>query len=201
MASAYPLLYRFGLTPWEANRDDGPLAEVIATRPPGRALDAGCGTGRQAVSMAERGWKVTGVDGVGQALRKARARAEAAGIAHRTTFVEGDVTDLGALLGGDRYDLVLDVGCFHGLTEPERASFGGWVTGHTDKDAVVLLHVVAPRSGIGPKGVSDAGVRTAFGPSWSLSTTTSTTVGGGPLRGAAFRWCVLTRDAGSLEKE
>ena len=46
MPNAYPVLYRIGVTPWEANRDDGPLTEVLATRPSGRALDAGCGTGR-----------------------------------------------------------------------------------------------------------------------------------------------------------
>jgi hypothetical protein len=67
MANACPVLYRLGLSPWEANRDDGPLAEVVVTRPPGRAPDAGCGTGRHAVSIAEHGWTVTAVDGVGQA--------------------------------------------------------------------------------------------------------------------------------------
>lgn len=197
MANAYPVLYRLGVTPWEANRDDGPLAEMLATRPAGRALDAGCGTGRQAVSIAEHGWTVTGVDGVGQALRRARARAQTAGVSDRARFVQGDVARLDDVLGEQRYDLVLDVGCFHGLTDPERAAFAGWVTRHTDEGAVMLLHTVLPRTGVGPRGIDDAGVRAAFGAGWSLSTTASTTTGGGPLRGAVFRWCILTRHADS----
>src|SRR6478752_2203383 len=201
MPNAYPVLYRIGVTPWEANRDDGPLTEVLASRPSGRALDAGCGTGRHAVSIAEHGWTVTGVDGVGQALRKARARAETAGVSDRATFIQGDVAHLGDLLGEERYDLVLDVGCFHGLSEPERAAFAGWVSRHTDEGAVVLLHTVVPRTGMGPKGTDDAGLLVAFGPAWALSTTNSTTVGGGPLRGAAFRWCMLTRLAPSSAAE
>src|SRR5665647_2929434 len=156
MANAYPVLYRLGVTPWEANRDDGPLAEVLATRPPGRALDAGCGTGRHAVSIAEHGWTVTGVDGVGQALRKASARAETAGVGDRATFVQGDVAHLDSVLGEERYDLVLDIGCFHGLTDPDRIAFAGWVTRHTADGAVLLLHIVLPRSGIGPRGVDDS---------------------------------------------
>ncbi len=201
MATVYPVLYRLGVTPWEANRDDGPLAQVLAARPPGQALDAGCGTGRQAVAIAEHGWTVTGVDGVGQALRRARARAQAAGVSDRARFVQGDVAHLDDLLGQEQYHLVLDVGCFHGLSDPERAAFAGWVTRHTSAGAVVLLHTVSPRSGVGPRGIDDTGVRAVFGPAWALSTTESTTAGGGPLRGAAFRWCTLTRLAEGSGRE
>jgi 2-polyprenyl-3-methyl-5-hydroxy-6-metoxy-1,4-benzoquinol methylase len=62
---------------WEDNDDTGPLADVVAHRPPGVALDAGCGTGRHAIWLAQQGWTVVGVDGVEKALREARARAGA----------------------------------------------------------------------------------------------------------------------------
>ena len=52
---------------------------AIARRPappvPGRALDIGCGSGRDAVYLAERGWRVTAVDSVDKALASAQQRA------------------------------------------------------------------------------------------------------------------------------
>lgn len=96
--STYGLLYRLGLTPWENNTDTGPLAQIVSDRPPGRALDAGCGTGRHAVALAERGWAVTGVDLVDHALEQARERAALAAVSDRTTFIEGDVTRLDDVL-------------------------------------------------------------------------------------------------------
>jgi len=47
---------------------------------PGRALDLGCGNGRHAMWLAERGWRVTAVDFSSEALRQARERAAATGI-------------------------------------------------------------------------------------------------------------------------
>lgn len=41
----------------------------------GTALDAGCGTGTEALWLAERGWQVTAADISRSALTKARARA------------------------------------------------------------------------------------------------------------------------------
>lgn len=47
---------------------------------PGAALDLGCGQGRNAVWLAERGWKVTGVDFSEFALRRAAGFAESRGV-------------------------------------------------------------------------------------------------------------------------
>lgn len=68
------------------------LAEV-GDLPPGRALDAGCGYGAEAIWLAAAGWRVTGVDFSATALDHARSTARAAGadIAERTEWVEGDL--------------------------------------------------------------------------------------------------------------
>jgi len=56
---------------WDAryrSGDAGPshpaaiVVEAAALRPPGRALDVACGAGRNARYLAERGWRVIGVD-------------------------------------------------------------------------------------------------------------------------------------------
>jgi len=52
----------------------GVLADELASLPPGRALDLGCGAGRTAIWLARHGWKVTAVDFSDAALAIARSQ-------------------------------------------------------------------------------------------------------------------------------
>src|SRR5438477_6219122 len=68
----YDTLYRLGRAPWEI----GPRHELVdlveaGRLTPGRTLDLGCGTGTNAVYLAEHGFDVTGVDFSPVALAKA----------------------------------------------------------------------------------------------------------------------------------
>lgn len=56
------------------------LAPEIAHLLPGKALDLGCGEGRNAIWLAERGWEVTGVDFSEVGLEKARRLAAERGV-------------------------------------------------------------------------------------------------------------------------
>lgn len=67
------------------------LVEQAASLAPGRALDLGCGEGADALWLAERGWRVTGLDLSQVAVERAAARAEQAGLADRTSFHQADV--------------------------------------------------------------------------------------------------------------
>jgi hypothetical protein len=58
----------------------------------GRALDVGCGSGRDAVYLAKRGWTVTAVDSVDKALATARRRAAEEGV--EVQWVKGHVAAL-----------------------------------------------------------------------------------------------------------
>jgi SAM-dependent methyltransferase len=73
--------------------------------PPGRALDLGCGEGRNALWLAGRGWLVTGVDFAGAALARAAQLAEQADLAPRVTWVQADVSD--SSTWGTSFDLVV----------------------------------------------------------------------------------------------
>ena len=69
------------------------LTDHAAELAPGRALDAGCGHGSEALWLAARGWRVTAVDFSASALAHGRDTAEELGpeIAERVDWVEGDL--------------------------------------------------------------------------------------------------------------
>jgi SAM-dependent methyltransferase len=81
------------------------LTAELADLEPGRALDAGCGHGADALWLAARGWEVTAVDFAAAALAHGRATAEAMGLAERIDWVEGDLTTWSPEAG--RFDLVV----------------------------------------------------------------------------------------------
>jgi SAM-dependent methyltransferase len=56
------------------------FASEVGGLEPGRALDLACGEGRNAVWLAERGWRVTGVDFSDVAIAKARELAASRGV-------------------------------------------------------------------------------------------------------------------------
>jgi SAM-dependent methyltransferase len=56
------------------------VARVASGLPVGRALDLACGTGRNALWLAQKGWKVTAVDGASAAIEALLARAHTLGV-------------------------------------------------------------------------------------------------------------------------
>lgn len=89
----------------------------------GRALDLGCGPGRNTLHLAARGFDVDAVDLSPKALSWAAERADEAGLEAR--FHHGDAFALaraGNALHGP-YDLIYDSGCFHHLPPHRRVSY------------------------------------------------------------------------------
>lgn len=82
---------------------------------PGRALDLGCGPGRNALHLAANGFTVDAVDLSATAIAWAAERAGGADI----RFLCGDAFEL--QLG--TYDLIYDSGCFHHLAPHRRVSY------------------------------------------------------------------------------
>jgi len=79
------------------------LVELTGPLSPGRAVDLGCGTGRNAVWLATAGWKVTGVDGSSVGLAQAGERAGSLGASLDT--VQADLAEYRPDPGA--YDLVV----------------------------------------------------------------------------------------------
>ena len=97
--------------PWDTNETPPEVYKFIENHPPGRALDLGCGTGTNAITLAKHGWEATGIDFAHKAIRSARRKARRAGVGAQ--FLTQDVTQLDNLR--QPYDLILDIGCFHSL--------------------------------------------------------------------------------------
>jgi SAM-dependent methyltransferase len=84
----------------EANRF---VVQEVSDLPPGRALDLGAGEGRNAIWLAERGWRVTAVDFSDIGLQKARRLAEARGV--EIDWTEADLRSYSPATGA--FDLVV----------------------------------------------------------------------------------------------
>lgn len=96
--------------PWDRTRPDSNLIDSIQqfSIPPGRVLDLGCGTGINALWLAQHGFETTGLDCSPTAIQKAEQRAAEHGAA--ITWITADF--MTADLSGP-FDLVFDRGCFH----------------------------------------------------------------------------------------
>jgi SAM-dependent methyltransferase len=155
--------YSSGRVPWD---DVLPPPEVIALlegRPPGLALDLGCGYGRASIYMARLGWEVDGVDFVPHAAAVAAERAREAGVDIR--FHIASVTDLDFLAGG--YDFILDVGCAHVLNEKGFHQYVNHLKRLLRSGASYLLYVRLREKGViltneGPSGIEEEKLRAAF---------------------------------------
>src|SRR5215813_168079 len=63
-----------GKAPWDIGKPQRVFA-AVADQVTGPVLDAGCGTGEHALFFAARGHRVTGIDFVEEAIRRARRKA------------------------------------------------------------------------------------------------------------------------------
>ena len=115
---SYALMY-FSKPPWDTGISPPELMEHIQTHAPGRALDLGCGTGTNVLTLAQHGWQATGVDFIPKAIQQAKRKARQAGL--QAQFYLDDVARLQGIRGP--FDLVLDMGCFHSLAPASRAAY------------------------------------------------------------------------------
>jgi SAM-dependent methyltransferase len=122
----YFLRLRFDLwylrrPPWDTGIVPPEVEAFIREASPGHALDLGCGTGTSSLALARAGWSVTGVDFARGAIRLATKKARLANLS--VDFQVVDVTRLPAALFSIPCDLVLDIGCFHGLSATSKVAY------------------------------------------------------------------------------
>lgn len=109
----------FRQPPWDTGISPPELLEFIQEHQPGRAIDIGCGTGTNLITLAQAGWKVTGVDFASRAIKISRRKLEKAGV--QADLRVRDATNLHDIRGP--FDFALDLGCLHGIPEERRAKY------------------------------------------------------------------------------
>jgi SAM-dependent methyltransferase len=106
----FDLLY-LGSPPWDSGITPPEVFEFIQTHPAGRALDAGCGTGTNVITLAKAGWQVTGFDFAPRAIQIAKRKIRQANV--QVELFTDDATRMKNVSG--KFDLALDIGCFHSM--------------------------------------------------------------------------------------
>jgi SAM-dependent methyltransferase len=159
--------------PWDASYHDGPAPWDIGRPQPaivrlaseggfaGAVLDAGCGTGENALHLASLGLPVLGVDVAETALAIARAKAGDRGI--EVAFAAADAFQLERL--GRRFATVLDCGLFHTLDGAERPRYVASLASVTEQGGT--LYVLCFRDDgpdTGPHPVTRDELNAAFNP-------------------------------------
>jgi SAM-dependent methyltransferase len=175
MASRHTLFrifYRVGFTPWDGHTLAQSLRDLIegSSDTPaltaGSALEVGCGTGDCSIYLAQQSWKVTGVDFVAKALDKARAKAVAADVS--VNFVQADVTHLSQAGIGADFQLIVDNGCLHNMSDGDRDAYVREVSALAAPDARLLIVAFVPGGRFGVRGIARAEMEQRFAPAWTL---------------------------------
>jgi SAM-dependent methyltransferase len=164
--------------PWDASYVDGPAPWDVGGPQPavvrlagsvtGPVLDAGCGSGENALHLASLGLPVLGVDVAETALAAARSQAAARGL--DAEFAVADALALDRL--GGVFASVLDCGLFHTFDADERAAYVASLASVTAPGGT--LYVLCFRDDgpdPGPHPVSEHDLRAPFdaSPSWQVS--------------------------------
>lgn len=161
--------YQGGPAPWDIGRPQ-PAIERLASRGgfEGSVLDAGCGTGENALYIASLGLRVFGVDVAETALGLAREKSRSCGIP--AEFARADAFELARL--NRRFETVLDCGLFHTFDVDERVRYVSSLASVTMPAGTLhLLCFSDAGQEIGPHPVSDRDLHAVFnaGIGWQIA--------------------------------
>ncbi len=151
--------------PWDIGRPQRVFVEV-ADRVTGTVLDAGCGTGENALFFAGRGHDVLGIDflegPIQEALRKAQERGLTA------EFLPKDALTLKDL--NRRFDTVIDSGLFHVFSDEDRARYVAALAHATLPGGRLFLICFSEEEpgSHGPRRVAQHEIREAFVADWDV---------------------------------
>jgi SAM-dependent methyltransferase len=161
--------YRDGPAPWDLGRPQRAVVRLASEgRFAGAVLDAGCGTGENALHLASLGLSVLGFDVAETALAIARAKAVERGL--EVEFTAADALHLERL--GRRFETVLDCGLFHTFDREEQPRYAASLASVLEPKATLYVLCFSDQGpDPGPHPISEEELRAAFDPGkgWSVA--------------------------------
>jgi cyclopropane fatty-acyl-phospholipid synthase-like methyltransferase len=161
-------VYVAGTPPWDVGRPQPAfvrLADRGALR--GHLLDAGCGTGENALLAAAYSADVVGADVSPTAIARARAKAAERGLSAR--FEVADALNLSQL--GLTFDTVIDSGLFHVFDDENRARYVASLASvlRSGGSCYLMCFSNLQEGTFGPRRVRKDEIISAFSGGWSVT--------------------------------
>jgi cyclopropane fatty-acyl-phospholipid synthase-like methyltransferase len=168
MSLFWDVRYLFKKTPWDTGITPPEIVAMMDSGKvlTGRALDLGCGTGTNAVFLAQRGFAVTAIDVSRRAIALAKRRARSTRLADRVRFECGDVTLMRRWAPEGSIDFACDIGCFHNLKTEARRRYVSALTSVLKAGAIYMLYAFEPQAD--RRGVGLDEIATLFDPAYRL---------------------------------
>jgi SAM-dependent methyltransferase len=154
-----------GRAPWDISKPQSVL-QAAADKVAGSILDAGCGTGENALFFASKGHAVTGIDFLEGPISEAKAKAVERGLS--CTFLVRDALKLEEWT--ERFDNVIDSGLFHVFSDADRAAYvrGLGVILKPGGHLFLLCFSDQVPGEVGPRRVKKPELREAFARGWEI---------------------------------
>jgi cyclopropane fatty-acyl-phospholipid synthase-like methyltransferase len=151
--------------PWDIGK---PQASFVAAADEvtGRILDAGCGTGENALFFAARGHSVTGIDFLEEPIRRARLKAAERGLS--ATFLVMNATAMRDW--EERFDSAIDSGLFHVFSDEDRRRYVEGLARVVEPGGRLFLMCFRDEEPgtAGPRRVSRQELLDSFGDGWEV---------------------------------
>ncbi|WP_373511266.1 class I SAM-dependent methyltransferase [Persicitalea sp.] len=165
----FNLSYRFGFAEWDVNKPQPDLIRLVEEgKIAGKTiLDIGCGSGDNAIYLAQKGFQVTGLDYSDKGIEVAKRRA-----AKENVTVKFDVADAFNLSNiNQQFDIVIDYGLYHNIDMDKMPLYLENIRQVLKTGGQFIIQAFgekSPKQKFAPRQVSETEIRNEFSQNWTV---------------------------------